>query len=183
MHKAIYTYWADDLERRASLYSSLEFLCVNGYWPGKKYLLIQNIGCLSYVPKVHTKLKLATGSYILQVNRVRFNQNEIDATCQLYHQADETLEYFILDCTVLEPAKQPALDAKQAIVCELFECPMKRDQLLQLVLIGSFFNGAEAILHKTSYRDLDMHTRRLCHSLHTDRYKSLLDRQKKKKEN
>ena len=91
-----------------------------GYWPGKKYLLIQNIGCVSYVPKVHTKLKLATGSYILQVNRVRLNKNEIDATCMLCHQADETLEYFTLDCTVLEPARQPALDAIQEIVCELF---------------------------------------------------------------
>ena len=152
MHKAIYTYWADDLKRRASLYSSLEFLCVTGYWPGKKYLLIQYIGCVSYVPKAHTKLKLATGSYILQVNIVPLNQNEIDATCQLCHQADETLEYFTLDCTctVLEPARQTALDAIQEIVCELFECPMKRDQLLQLVLDGSFFNGAEVTLNETS---------------------------------
>ena len=104
VHKAVYAYWVDNLKWRASFYSNLEFLCVSGYWPGKKHTLIQNIGCVSDVPRVHTKLKLVTWTYILQVNRVRSNQNEIDATCQICHQAEETLEHFVLDCTVLEAA-------------------------------------------------------------------------------
>ena len=85
-------------------------------------------------------LSSSTGSYILQVNRVRFNKNEIDdATCQLCHQANESLEHFILDCSVLEPARRPALDAIQRLVCVIFERSMERDQLLQLVLGSSFF--------------------------------------------
>ena len=88
------------------------------------------------------------------MNRVHFNQNEIDVTCQLCHQTDETLEYFILDCTVLEPTRRPALDVIHGIVDELLDCPMKRDQVLQLVLNSSFFfNGAEDTLHQPSYRD------------------------------
>ena len=102
--------------------------------------LIHNIGChrcASDVPRVHTKLKLVTGTYILQVNRVRFNQNEIDATCQICHQAEETLEYFVLDCTVLEPARQFALDAILLIAYELLDHPLERDHLLQLILDSS----------------------------------------------
>ena len=89
-------------------------------WPVKKHPLIKN-PCVPDVPRVYTKLKLATGSYILQVNRVRFNQNEIDeATCHLCHQANETLDNFILDCTVLEPARRPALDAIQGLcLCDI----------------------------------------------------------------
>ena len=132
VHKAVYAYWVDNLKWRASFYSSLEFLCVSGYWPGKKHPLIQNIGCVSDVPRVHTKLKLVTGTYILQVNRVRFNQNEIDATCQICHQAEETLEQFILYCTVLEPARRPALDAILYIAYELLDHPLERDQLLSV---------------------------------------------------
>ena len=75
MHNAVYAYWLDNLKWRASFYSSLEFLCVSGYWPGKKQPLIQNIGCVSGGPRVHTKLKLVTETYIVQVNMVRFNQN------------------------------------------------------------------------------------------------------------
>ena len=91
VHKAVYEYWVDNLKWRASFYSSLEFLCVSGYWPGQKHPLIQAIGCVRDSPRVHTKLKIVTGTYILQVNRVRFNQSEIDATCQICHQAEDTL--------------------------------------------------------------------------------------------
>ena len=136
--------------------------------------MIQNIGCVSDVPRVHTKLKLVTGTYILQVNRVRFNQNEIDATCQICHQAVETLEHFILDCTVLEPVRRPALDAILRIAYELLDRPLEREQLLQLILDSSFFfSSSDATVCQTSYRDLDMQTRRLCHSLHTERYSRL----------
>ena len=85
---------------------------------------------MSDVSRVHTKLKLVTGTYILQVNRVRFNQIEIDATCQICHQAEETLEHFVLDCTVLEPGRRPALDAVLRIAYELLDGPLERDQSL-----------------------------------------------------
>ena len=111
VHKAVNTYWVDILKQRASLYSSLVFLCVDSYWPGKKHPLIQNVGCVSDVPRVHTKLKLVTGVYVLQVNRACFNQNSIDATCQLCHQADGTVAHFLLDCPVLESVRRPVLEA------------------------------------------------------------------------
>ena len=148
--------------------------------------MIQNIGCVSDLPRVHTKLKLVTGTYILQVNRVRFNQNKIDATCQICHQAEETLELFVLDCSVLEPARRSALDAVLCIAYELLDrpLPMERDQLLQLILDSSiFFSGSDATLHQTSYRDVGVQIRRLCHSLHTERYNklSLIPKRNRKK--
>ncbi len=34
------------------------------------------------INRLPVKLKLLTGTYILQANRVAFNQNEVDPTCQ-----------------------------------------------------------------------------------------------------
>ena len=43
---------------------------------------------------IYKHIKLVTVVYALQVNRATFNQNQIDATCQLRYQADEAIEYF-----------------------------------------------------------------------------------------
>ena len=128
VQKAVNTYGVDILKQRASLYSSLEFLCVDSYWPGKKHHSIQNVGCVSDVPRVHTKLKLVTGVYVLQINRACFHQNNIDATCQLCHEADETIARFLLDCPVLESVRRPVLAAICYIGCKLLQGPVERDQ-------------------------------------------------------
>ena len=173
VQKAVFTYWVNTLKQRASLFTSLEFLCVDSFWPGKKHPLIQNVGCVSDVPRIHTKLKLVTGVYVLQVNRARFNQNLIDTRCQLCFHADETVAHFLLDCPVLDPVRRPALEAITRIGREL-HCPTDSDNLLQLILDSSCFtNIARDMVSHGSYRDLDMQTRRLCHTLHIERYKRL----------
>ena len=171
VQKAVNTYWVDILKPRASLYSSLECLCVDSYWPGKKHPLIQNVGCVSDAPRVHTKLKLVTGVYVLQVNRACFNQNNIDATCQHCHQADETVAHFLLDCPVLESVKRPVLETICNIEYKLVQCHAERDHTLQLILDSSCFTGATgATINHTSYRYLEMQTRRQCHIHHIERY-------------
>ena len=50
---------------------------------------------------VEVKVKLITGTYILQVNKVTFNQNEISPLCLLCQENDKTTEHFILHCSAL----------------------------------------------------------------------------------
>ena len=67
---------------------------------------------------------------------------------------------------------------------ELLDRPLEREQLLQLILDSSFFfSSSDATVCQTSYRDLDMQTRRLCYSLHTERYSrlSLIPKRNRKK--
>ena len=96
VRNVITTYWANALKERTVLYSTLDFLHVEHFWTGRKHPLIKNVGSMADVPRVHTRLKLVTDVYVLQVNRARFNQNQIDATCQLCHQVDETIDHFLL---------------------------------------------------------------------------------------
>ena len=49
------------------------------------------------------------GTYILQTNRAKFNQNEVKPVCQLCKEDSETLQHFLTDCKSLEYARQPIL--------------------------------------------------------------------------
>jgi hypothetical protein len=47
---------------------------------------------------IPTRLKLATGKYMLQTMRAAYNQNPIDPTCKLCNQAEETVSHFLICC-------------------------------------------------------------------------------------
>ena len=174
VRNAINAYWANVPKERAALYSTLDCLYVENFWPGRKHPLIKNVGSVVDVPRIHTRLKLVTGVYVLLVNRATVKQNQIDASCQLCHQADETIDHFLLDCSSLEQTRQPVLGSIIDIANSLSISSDERTNLLQLILDSSrFAEGSEASPLSTLLTDLDMHCRRLCHKLHTERYKRL----------
>lgn len=99
------SYWTEVLQSRDTLYPGLRYLYSNHYKPGVKPIAIQGPSEFKDVPRIHTKVKLLTGTYILQVNRVSFNQNQISPICLLCKKEDETTEHFILQCESLEQVR------------------------------------------------------------------------------
>ena len=93
--------------------------------------------------------KILTGTCILQTNRVKFNQNEVNPTCQLCNAASETLQHFIIDCKFLESVRDPVLfDTKKVIKVLLDICPVTaRYSLPQLII------DRGVVLEKCSVRD------------------------------
>ena len=61
---------------------------------------------------MHVKLKIITGTYILQVNRSTFNQDEIDPTCLMCKEEPETADHFLIRCSVLVDVRKPIVDSK-----------------------------------------------------------------------
>jgi hypothetical protein len=59
--------------------------------------------------RLPTKLKLLTGSYILQSNRIKMFKNEANILCLLCSKDKEKIEHFILDCERLEEVRKPIL--------------------------------------------------------------------------
>ena len=53
------------------------------------------------VQRAEFKAKMITGTYILQANRAKFNQFDVNPTCGLCHQQPETREHFIAQCNSL----------------------------------------------------------------------------------
>ena len=94
VNKHVNSHWESSIKENAVLYSSLRFLNVSGFACGKRHPLLRTLGNIREVPRISTKLKLVTGTYILQSNRATFNQNCVDPVCLLCHQENETIEHF-----------------------------------------------------------------------------------------
>ena len=63
--------------------------------PGKCHPFLFNAsGGVHEASRIPVRLRIATGTYILQCNRAVYNQFECDSTCNLCGDADETLTHF-----------------------------------------------------------------------------------------
>ena len=127
---------SEQIKSHAVLYSSLKYMYVDHYFPWRKHPCIQAVSGMRDVPRVSVKAKLLTGTYILQVNRVAFNQNEVSPLCLLCHENDETTEHFLLQCPVLSCVRQPLLTRVVELYTGLFQEQPNSPSLLQFILDG-----------------------------------------------
>ena len=163
VNKQVNGYWTARLSHQSTLYSSLKYLHTADYCYGQRNPVIQTIGNAREIPRISTKLKLVTGTYILQSNRAAFNQNAIDPTCLLCKNGEETIKHFLLSCTALSCAREPIIDSITDT------CP----SCAQLILDSSACSKSypKCDLHKL--KTIEFQSRRLCHALHCERYKRL----------
>ena len=80
------------------------------------------------------KLKLVTGTYILQVNRSAFNQNDIDPTCQMCKEESETVDHFLIRYSALAEVRQPIMDSSLRCAECFMQAPIETEILVQLLL-------------------------------------------------
>jgi hypothetical protein len=93
---AIYKYWSDRINEEIKYYSTLKYLSPT-YEIGKIHPLAKsNTVNQKDINRIPTRLKLATGNYMLQTMRAAYNQNPIDPTCKLCNQAEETVSHFLI---------------------------------------------------------------------------------------
>ena len=92
MNKQVNGYWLTKIKQSIELYPSLKYLSSDEYLPGRRHQLIQQVNGTRDIPRISTRLKLVTGTYILQSNRAAFNQATMDPTCMLCEQETETEE-------------------------------------------------------------------------------------------
>ena len=173
--KSVDTYWSSVIKSRAALYSSLRCLNAETYKPGNCHPIIQKANGVKDVPRIHTKIKVLTSTYILQVNRASFNQNQISPVCLLCKEDDETTEHFLLQYSSLDSTRQPILD-DILHTCENLDIKVSRDSdhLLQLILdCTAVLAESNPELKMNDYQQIERQTRRLCHALHIERYKKL----------
>ena len=134
VNKQVNGYWTARLSHQSTLYSSLKYLHTEDYSYGQRHPVIQTIGNAREIPRISRKLKLVTGTYILQSNRAAFNQNAIDPTCLLCKNGEETIKHFLLSCTALSSAREPIIDIITDTCASLLSNPTNDpDRLLQLI--------------------------------------------------
>ena len=101
--------WRDRILDAARACRSLRYMNLQ-YNPGYIHPILQiPLSSARSITRIPTKLRILTGTYILQTNRVAFNQNEVDPTCQLCCCEGETLEHFLLRCPTQQTVRDSCL--------------------------------------------------------------------------
>ena len=167
----IVKYWANRIERAENLYPTLVHLNKT-YTPGKFHPVLQT-GCSSPLEatRLPARLRLPTGTYVLQVNRSKFNQNKIDPLCQLCKQEEETNKHFLLHCEMLSSVRNPILNDIVKVIEDHKIVSINNDEdiLVQVILDCSMLNCD--IVKYSCADQLEFHIRRLLYQLHTMRYR------------
>ena len=85
-------------------------LNIRSFVPGKSYPLLNVITEFTReASRIHARLMVATGTYVLQTNRATCNQNDFDVTSLLSGDDDETLSHFLLEYSALKETRHPIL--------------------------------------------------------------------------
>ena len=127
-----------------------------------------------------TRVRLLTGTYTLQANIAKFNQNEVDPTCQLCGTLPEDRVHFIAMCTELSATRKAALQSLQHVssdaiyqdqLKEAWKTPDNRTRLL-LNPISLGVVSADG-LAEGEVAEVERCVTTFCQFLHQDRWRRL----------
>ena len=82
----------------SQMYSSLQFLNSKSIYKGNIHPILKHkyYSALN-IDRIPIKLRIVTGTYVLQTKRIKFYRDESDPTCLLCGNAEENIQHFILD--------------------------------------------------------------------------------------
>jgi hypothetical protein len=108
--KKIKEYWTNKINNSVSNYKSLEFL-TEGNNIGKVHPMLTTTSANARdICRLPFRIKIATGTYIIQSKRAAFNSYKEDPTCRLCNQEEETVTHFMITCNVLQNASKALLE-------------------------------------------------------------------------
>ena len=108
--KTLNCYWKKHFTDQRVIYKTLKYINLQEYKPGKLHTLLQlEPKSARDINRIPAKLKLLCGAYTLQSTRTTCNQATVNPICQLCNTDEETLEHFILKCSVLEHVRNPII--------------------------------------------------------------------------
>jgi hypothetical protein len=67
------------------------------------------------ISRIPVKLRLVTGTYVLQTKHIKYYRNETDPTCLLCEATEENVPHFILQCEKLQSERVALLSEINAI--------------------------------------------------------------------
>jgi hypothetical protein len=121
---------------------------------------------------IPVKLRLVTGTYVLQTKRTKYYRNETDPTCLLCGAAEENVLHFILQCEKLQAERVALLSEINAIWQNEFQNNEKFTDLSEVDQLQLLMDNAIKV-KPTSVARLDGLSRRLMFKLHIKRMKLL----------
>ena len=169
--KHVNEHWTAIIKSCACLYSSLKCLVVEYYSCGRIHHLPKSAKNVKEINQIHTKIKIATGTYELHTNRAAFNQNKVDSTCIMCRKGEETMQHFLLECSELHMIRNPIMNSVLEARSSLCSPASDSDILLELIIDCSALINTKT--HNQELSNVEFQTRRLCFALNCERFKRL----------
>jgi hypothetical protein len=168
-------YWIRRMKKEASHQISLRHVNLQGCDLGKPHHLWSNVNTdAREVKKACVKVKLLLGQYNLQTAKHHTN-----STCPLCKQDNETELHFVVQCPILQPARDGYLnqlnqlllrDVAELQAAKVMSCERT---LLQMILDCTLIPEIQSIISTTTLYDIEGTTRGLLYCLHLARQKLL----------
>jgi endonuclease/exonuclease/phosphatase family metal-dependent hydrolase len=173
---AIQAHWTRELKRKACSQSSLQFVNIDGCQIGVKHQVWSTVSAEPRdATRAAVKAKLLTGTYMLQSNKAKFNQYQIDETCPLCDDGMEDRKHFIVVCRCLQLTRDPYMSSLGEVMAKVDMASWQNivnnsDLLLQFVLDCSDPCVMVQIKDASDYVGrVESITRRMCYALHCKR--------------
>ena len=169
--KAISAFWTDVLLQDCLTKSTLRFCNINIL----KLCQIHPVW-ITVDNNVHdarraiTKVRLLTGTYIVQSKISKFNQNEVDTRCQLCFSDIEDYPHMLLQFGALLSYRREYIENLIDIIGHSSWCEMNNQSRLEIILDVSAANVSYSlVLLRDACGAIKRIYRRLCHSVHSGR--------------
>ena len=158
----------------AQLYKGLQYLSNHTLSKCKIHPILKHRCYSSLDSRIPVKLRLVTGTYVLQTKRIKYYRNETDPTCLLCGAAEENVLHFILQCEKLQSERVALLSEINAIWQNEFQNNENLSEVDQLqLLIDNTIKVKPTKKNSASVARLDGLSRRLMFKLHIKRTKLL----------
>ena len=175
VHNHIEKYWhaelvQDCMDKSTLSLCNLDLLQFGTLHPIWKY----QDSCVTDVKRGTVKVRLLTGTYIVQSKLARFNQNEVDPTCQFCRRNIENYAHMLLKCGALHSYRKPHIEQLRSLLMgwsgsDLWD-DFSLDTKLQCVLdVSVLVNSGLLPINHNFLHMCEQVTKKLCYSVHCGR--------------
>ena len=182
--KGINAYWIERTTSLAKLYTGLRYLNSDILMPGKIYPILRiKHQSPRDSKRVPTKIKLLTGTYILQPLRYKIYKEGTEDHCIACECKEETLEHLLIECESWNYLRDPILQTIKNLLTtngnvrvEDLTCEMTIQVLMDITKIQKIHRVTSDLMSQ-----IELQSRRLVFLIHNARYQLVMKDQAKKK--
>ncbi|KAK3108995.1 hypothetical protein FSP39_020463 [Pinctada imbricata] len=175
VHSAVDKFWNQVLLNDCEDKSSLISCNTRNLTIGKQHVIWKSLdNNMCDTKRGIVKVRILTGTYIVQSTVSKFNQHSVDPTCQLCRSAPEDYQHMLLECGALLPYRKRYLKDLKSIISQ--HCgpeswsKLSLKQILQLCIdCTCLCENGTLILSQSTIYDIECVSRSLCYSVHCGR--------------
>ena len=181
VRNSVNSYWNVKLKQECKEKTTLSFLATEQLAIGKTHNVWNTVSnSVTDVRKAVTKARMATGTYLLQVHKVKFNQAEVDTTCPICQTEDEDLIHVLTSCSAYRDIRMSKFQKiKEYVISEIGKniwssCFNNKRNITQLIVDCQSFIQSKIIPDKKEVlASIEIMTRDYCHTIHLKRLQIL----------